>query len=223
MSARTDYSRKIAENLLQIGALKINVEQPFTWASGMRSPLYCDNRKTLYYPAVRKLICEGFVDAIKNQYGTLEDIKHQVDAVAGVATGAIAHGMLVAEALDLPYGYVRPTPKGHGLKNQVEGDFRPDTRVLVIEDLVSTGDSSHKAMQALSDLGTQVLGMHCIFSYQLPAAVNLFAHHNIAWDYLCNLERLLEVSIHSGYLPAHHRPAVEAWAADPLAWQQQFA
>jgi len=218
MSTNTDYARKIAENLLEIGALKINVEQPFTWASGLRSPLYCDNRKTLYYPHVRHLIAEAFVHSIRGQGAT----NGSFDALAGVATGAIAHGMLVAEALGAPYGYVRPSPKGHGLKNQVEGDFRPGTRVLVIEDLVSTGESSHKAIQALQDLGTEVVAMHCIFSYQLPAAVNLFKHHKIAWYYLCNLERLLEVAIRTGYLPAGHRAAVETWAADPAAWHQQF-
>ncbi len=159
--------KTIAHQLLEINAVKLNVEKPFTWASGWRSPIYCDNRKTLSYPKVRKLIYESLSTIIREKF-------ESADIIAGVATGAIAHGVLVAEYLNKPFIYVRSAPKDHGLGNIVEGDLPPNSKVVVVEDLISTGSSSLAAVEALRKAGARVLGMVAIFSYGFDTARRSF-------------------------------------------------
>jgi orotate phosphoribosyltransferase len=157
----------IAQKLLDIKAIKLSPSKPFIWASGAESPIYCDNRMTLSYPAVRNAICEGFVAQIKENYP-------QAEAIAGVATGGIAHGMLVADRLGLPFVYVRDKPKGHGRENTVEGHLDKNSNVVVIEDLISTGGSSLKAVESLREYGVNVLGLLAIFTYDFQKAADAF-------------------------------------------------
>ncbi|MDL2230758.1 orotate phosphoribosyltransferase, partial [Alistipes sp. OttesenSCG-928-L06] len=168
----SSIEKEIAKSLLQIKAIKLNPASPFTWASGWNSPIYCDNRKTLSYPAVRKQVYEAFAQVISEKYP-------QADIIAGVATGAIAHGVLAAEAMGKPFIYVRSAPKSHGMTNQVEGEYTPGAKVVVIEDLVSTGGSSLNAVEALRDAGCEVLGMVAIFTYGFPKAEENFAQNNV--------------------------------------------
>lgn len=164
----------IAQKLLDIKAIKLSPSKPFIWASGAESPIYCDNRMTLSYPAVRNAICEGFVAQIKENYP-------QAEAIAGVATGGIAHGMLVADRLGLPFVYVRDKPKGHGRENTVEGHLDKNSNVVVIEDLISTGGSSLKAVESLREYGVNVLGLLAIFTYDFQKAADAF--HTAACNY----------------------------------------
>lgn len=204
-------SKVIANKLLQINAIKLNPASPFTWASGWKSPIYCDNRKTLSFPEVRNAICEGFVKAIKEKYP-------QVEVIAGVATGAIAHGMLVADRLNLPFIYVRSAPKSHGLANQIEGDYKPGQRVVVIEDLISTGMSSLAAVDALRDTGCQVLGLLAIFSYQFDQAVNSFAQANVEFSTLSNYSVLIEAALEQGNISKAELELLKDWRQNPQEW-----
>ena len=175
----------INQHLLQIGAVKLSPNEPFTWASGKKSPIYCDNRLTLSYPEVRRLICQSFVDKIKENF-------KDVEVIAGVATGGIAHGALVAEALSLPLIYVRDKPKGHGRMNLIEGHLEAGKRVVVIEDLISTGGSSLKAVEGIRESGGNVLGLLAIFTYGFEAANKAFEAANCPFDTLTNFTSLLE-------------------------------
>jgi orotate phosphoribosyltransferase len=175
----------INQHLLQIGAVKLSPNDPFTWASGKKSPIYCDNRLTLSYPEVRRLICQSFVDKIKENF-------KDVEVIAGVATGGIAHGALVAEALGLPMIYVRDKPKGHGRMNLIEGHLEAGKRVVVIEDLISTGGSSLKAVDGIRESGGNVLGLLAIFTYGFEAAIKAFEAANCPFDTLTNFKSLLE-------------------------------
>jgi orotate phosphoribosyltransferase len=175
----------INQHLLQIGAVKLSPNEPFTWASGKKSPIYCDNRLTLSYPEVRRLICQSFVDKIKENF-------KDVEVIAGVATGGIAHGALVAEALGLPLIYVRDKPKGHGRMNLIEGHLEAGKRVVVIEDLISTGGSSLKAVEGIRESGGNVLGLLAIFTYGFEAANKAFEAANCPFDTLTNFTSLLE-------------------------------
>jgi orotate phosphoribosyltransferase len=175
----------INQHLLQIGAVKLSPNDPFTWASGKKSPIYCDNRLTLSYPEVRRLICQSFVDKIKENF-------KDVEVIAGVATGGIAHGALVAEALGLPMIYVRDKPKGHGRMNLIEGHLEAGKRVVVIEDLISTGGSSLKAVEGIRESGGNVLGLLAIFTYGFEAANKAFEAANCPFDTLTNFTSLLE-------------------------------
>jgi orotate phosphoribosyltransferase len=175
----------INQHLLQIGAVKLSPNDPFTWASGKKSPIYCDNRLTLSYPEVRRLICQSFVDKIKENF-------KDVEVIAGVATGGIAHGALVAEALGLPLIYVRDKPKGHGRMNLIEGHLEAGKRVVVIEDLISTGGSSLKAVEGIRESGGNVLGLLAIFTYGFEAANKAFEAANCPFDTLTNFTSLLE-------------------------------
>lgn len=180
-------------NLLQINAIKLNPANPFTWASGWKSPIYCDNRKTLSYPEVRNIICEGFKRLIIEKYPN-------VDVIAGVATGAIAHGMLVADKMSLPFIYVRSAPKKHGLENLVEGDVKAGQKVVVIEDLISTGQSSLAAVNALRNAGCEVLGMAAIFTYEFNQAAENFKNSNVKLDTLANYSQLINVAVEQGFV-----------------------
>lgn len=175
----------INQYLLKIGAVKLSPNDPFTWASGKKSPIYCDNRLTLSYPEVRRLICQSFVDKIKENF-------KDVEVIAGVATGGIAHGALVAEALGLPMIYVRDKPKGHGRMNLIEGHLEAGKRVVVIEDLISTGGSSLKAVEGIRESGGNVLGLLAIFTYGFEAAIKAFEAANCPFDTLTNFKSLLE-------------------------------
>ena len=175
----------INQYLLKIGAVKLSPNDPFTWASGKKSPIYCDNRLTLSYPEVRRLICQSFVDKIKENF-------KDVEVIAGVATGGIAHGALIAEALGLPLIYVRDKPKGHGRMNLIEGHLEAGKRVVVIEDLISTGGSSLKAVDGIRESGGNVLGLLAIFTYGFEAAIKAFEAANCPFDTLTNFKSLLE-------------------------------
>ncbi len=177
-------AEKIAAALLQINAIKLNPANPFTWASGWRSPIYCDNRRILSHPAVRSLVRDEFISLVRSKYS-------DVQVIAGVATGAIAHGVLVAEALGLPFIYVRSAAKGHGLENLIEGDYRDGQRVVVIEDLISTGGSSLAAVEALRAAGLEVMGMAAIFTYAFDTAADNFAKAQVRLDTLSDYPTLI--------------------------------
>jgi orotate phosphoribosyltransferase len=204
-------SKVIANKLLQINAIKLNPANPFTWASGWNSPIYCDNRKTLSYPEVRNAICDGFVKAIKEKYP-------QVEVIAGVATGAIAHGMLVADRLRLPFVYVRSAPKSHGLANQIEGDYKPGQKLVVIEDLISTGMSSLAAVDALRDAGCHVLGLLAIFSYQFDQASNSFEKAGVEFSTLSNYTALIETALEQGSISSAELELLKTWRQNPEEW-----
>lgn len=202
---------EIITNLLKINAIKLNPENPFQWASGWRSPIYCDNRKILSYPDVRQLVANTFKDAIKNQY-------KDVEVIAGVATGAIAHGILVAEALNLPFVYVRSSAKQHGLENLVEGHLPKGSKVVVIEDLISTGGSSLKAVDALRNAGAEVLGMMAIFSYGFEVSKQNFQSKDVALHTLANYNQLIELALQAGQITAQDMEVLKQWRIDPENW-----
>lgn len=201
----------IAEKLLAIKALKLQPNNPFTWASGWKSPIYCDNRKTLSYPDVRNIIKIELCRTILENFP-------EVDAIAGVATGAIAQGALVADALGKPFVYVRSSPKDHGLENLIEGDLRPGQRVVVIEDLISTGGSSLKAVEAIRKDGCEVLGMVAIFSYQFPIATSKFEEANVKLLTLSNYEAVLEEALATDFIRESDLETLKEWRKDPAAW-----
>lgn len=201
----------LAEKLLKISAIKLQPEHPFTWASGWNSPIYTDNRKTLSYPDVRSFIKVEMCRLIMEQF---ED----VDAIAGVATGAIAMGALVADTLSLPYVYVRSTPKDHGLENLIEGNLKPGQRVVVIEDLISTGGSSLKAVEAIRAAGCEVVGMAAIFSYEFPIAVKRFKDANVTVHALSNYNSMLEAALKADYIQHSDLDTLKEWRRDPANW-----
>ncbi|MDX2062361.1 MAG: orotate phosphoribosyltransferase [Bacteroidia bacterium] len=205
-------ARAIGRALLQIGAVRFSPDAPFTWSSGIRSPIYCDNRLTLSYPEVRNLIRQAFVGRIQAHYP-------EARALAGVATGAIAMGMLVADTLGLPYLYVRPKAKDHGLGNQVEGRIDPHTPTVVIEDLVSTGGSSLEAVRALRHERADVLGLIAIFTYGFEHTWKAFAQEGLTLTPLCDLATLLEVAETDGLLVPSVIASIRAWGQDPEGWQ----
>jgi orotate phosphoribosyltransferase len=205
--------KKIITELLRIGAVKVSPAQPFTWASGWKSPIYCDNRKTLSYPETRRIIRDGFVEIIRTHFSTVE-------VVAGVATGAIAMGALVAEGLDLPFIYVRPKPKDHGMENLIEGVLVPRKKVVIIEDLISTGGSSLKALQALKDAGAEVLGMAAIFTYGFEKATSSFKEAGCNLQTLGNYDQLISFAIEQGYVAIEQQELLAEWRKSPETWGQ---
>jgi len=206
-----ELAAKIADNLLNIGAVRLSPDSPFTWASGWRSPIYCDNRKTLSFPEVRRTIARGLADVVRDHYP-------KATVIAGVATGAIAQGMLVAELLDLPFVYVRPEPKKHGMGNQVEGFLPENSKVAVIEDLISTGGSSLKAVDALRGAGAEVLGMAAIFTYGFAQADEAFAHANCKVITLSNYDNLLPRAKAIGQVTEQHLQTLREWRKAPGSW-----
>lgn len=205
--------KEIAQSLLQIKAIKLSPANYFTWASGWHSPIYCDNRTTLSYPAVRRQICEAFARLIAAKYP-------QAEVIAGVATGAIAHGVLVAEAMGLPFIYVRSAPKAHGLTNQVEGYFEKGQKVVVIEDLISTGGSSLAAVEALREAGCEVLGMAAIFTYAFPAARQNFEKAGVTLDTLSDYPTMIELAVEQGYVQQSDLETLREWREDPANWKK---
>ncbi|QQR87419.1 MAG: orotate phosphoribosyltransferase [Flavobacteriales bacterium] len=211
MDARLDPALKVAEFLLQIKAVKLSPNKPFTWASGWKSPIYCDNRKTLSYPAVRTYIRQQFVQAIEHEFG-------RPDMIAGVATGGIAHGALVAHDMGLPFVYVRSSAKEHGMKNQVEGDIGTGRNVVVVEDLVSTGKSSLMAAAALREEGIEVKGMVSIFTYGFDEAREAFDTAKVKLFSLTNYSILLDQALHSGYITEKDLLPLNEWRKSPATW-----
>lgn len=211
MPSQLDPALKVAEFLLQIKAVKLSPKKPFTWASGWKSPIYCDNRKTLSYPAVRTFIRQQFVHVINSEFG-------RPDMIAGVATGGIAHGALVAHDMGLPFLYVRSDAKGHGLKNQVEGDLTVGRSVVVVEDLVSTGKSSLNAVHALRDAGCEVKGMVSIFTYGFDEAKKAFANEKVNLHALTNYSLLLDQALRSDYITEKDLLSLNEWRKDPANW-----
>lgn len=203
--------RLLAEKLLKISAIKLQPDNPFTWASGWSSPIYTDNRKTLSYPAIRTFIKLELCSCIVENFG-------EVDAIAGVATGAIAQGALVADQLGLPYVYVRSTPKDHGLENLIEGNLKPGQRVVVIEDLISTGGSSLKAVEAIRAAGCEVVGMAAIFTYGFPVAEKAFAKAGVNLIALSNYNAMLEAALDTNYITPANIDTLKEWRKDPANW-----
>lgn len=207
--------KKVAEQtidyLTQINAIKLNTKKPFTWTSGIRSPIYCDNRLLLSYPEIRKFIADRMSEIIANKYG-------QKISITGVATGAIAIGAMIAERLDSPYSYVRPEPKGHGLKNQIEGYIEKGSKLVVIEDLISTGKSSLKAIKALRNKNLNVVGMLSIFSYNFDFANERFEKENISINSLADYNTLVEMIIAEGSITYAESNRLMEWRKDPQSW-----
>ena len=201
----------VAQRLLDIRAIQLNVEQPYTWASGWRSPIYCDTRKVLSYPDIRKLVYEGLQQLIEQNF---EDIA----CIAGVATGAIAHGALVAEAMHKPFVYVRTTPKNYGLSNSIEGVLPQGARVVVVEDLISTGGSSLQAVETLRKAGAEVLGLTAIFSYNFNSARRNFENANCVLYTLTNYITLIEEALKCGYIKPDEMATLEQWREMPDKW-----
>lgn len=204
---------KVAAMLLQIQAIKLDTEKPFTWSSGWKSPIYCDNRLSLSYPEIRTAIREGLVQAIRENFFTAESI-------AGVATAGIAQGALVAESLNLPFLYVRPKPKDHGMENLIEGRIVKKQKVVVVEDLVSTGGSSLKAAQALRDAGFEVLGMVSIFNYGFDIATRNFYDANTSLISLSDYGSLLKFALEQKYITEDQVTSLKAWRVDPANWKK---
>ena len=215
MVLSVESRRKVAEFLLRIKAIQLSPNEPFTWASGRKSPIYCDNRKVLSHPAVRTFVRQLTVEAIEKEYG-------KVDAIAGVATGGIALGALVAQELGLPFIYVRSKAKAHGLGNAIEGDLSVLSNVVVIEDLISTGQSSLKAVDALREAGIEVKGLIAIFTYGLPVAQAAFEASPCKWLTLTDYPTMLDQALVEGYLNDKQRSLLDAWNSDPVAWSDAF-
>ncbi|TNJ45731.1 orotate phosphoribosyltransferase [Tamlana fucoidanivorans] len=206
-----DTAKKTAEVLLQINAIKLSPNAPFTWASGWKSPIYCDNRIVLSFPTIRNYIRETMGKQIEKNYG-------KPDAIAGVATGAIGIGMLVAEYLGLPFVYVRPDAKGHGRKNQIEGFIESGQNVVVVEDLISTGKSSLNAVKALKEANVNVKGMVAIFTYGFKVATENFESANVRLQTLSNYETLLEQALQTNYITEKELETLSEWNANPSEW-----
>ncbi len=207
-------AKKIAGYLLQIKAIKLQPSNPFTWASGWKSPVYCDNRKTLSFPEVRSYIRDSFADLAGKLYPDAE-------LIAGVATGAVPHGALVADKMGLPFIYVRSAAKDHGLGNLIEGYYEKGQKVVVIEDLISTGGSSLSAVRALRDAGCNVLGMVAIFSYEFQKAAGAFEAEGCRLDTLCNYNVLVEAAAETGYISSSDIETLKEWRVDPSVWGQK--
>jgi orotate phosphoribosyltransferase len=213
MILNKDTAKKTAELLLQINAIKLSPNKPFHWASGWNSPIYCDNRITLSYPPVRIFLKEEIAKITELEYG-------KPDVIAGVATGAIAIGILVAQELGVPFVYVRPEPKKHGRKNQIEGHLESGQNVVVIEDLISTGNSSLNAVAALKEAGAVVKGMVAIFSYGFDVAAENFKEKNVSLTTLSNYDNLLEQALDSNYISEKELFTLREWRANPSKWNQ---
>ena len=207
-----DYLKKdFAKRLLDIKAIKLQPTNPFTWASGWKSPFYCDNRKTLSFPELRSYVKLELTHAVLEHFTGVE-------AIAGVATGAIPQGALVADALHLPFVYVRSKPKDHGMENLIEGELRPGTKVVVVEDLISTGGSSLKAVEALRKYGCEVIGMVASYTYGFPAAEQAFADAGVELVTLTDFEHVVATAVETGYISPEEVAMLNEWRKDPAHW-----
>lgn len=205
--------RTVAKSLMDIKAVLLSPEKPFTWASGWHSPIYCDNRKILSYPQLREQVCRAMADIILDKYP-------ETEVIAGVATGAIAHGMLIAHLLGKPFIYVRPKPKDHGTGSQIEGNLEKGAKVVVVEDLISTGMSSLGATDALIKGGADVLGMVAIFSYNFNQSRRAFENANIELTTLSNYDALIDVACETGYVKKSELDALKEWRFSPSTWKR---
>ncbi len=206
-----DLDQLLAEKLLSISAIKLQPSIPFVWASGWNSPIYTDNRKTLSYPEVRNFIKVELSRLIAENFS-------QAEVVAGVATGAIAQGALVADTLSLPFVYIRSTPKDHGLENLIEGNIKPGQKVVIVEDLVSTGKSSLKAAQAVRDAGAEVIGMVAIFTYEFPQAAEAFKQAGIQLLTISNYTAMVDAAVKAKYIKPKDVETLKQWREDPANW-----
>lgn len=202
-----------AEKLLHIGAVKLNIDEPFTWTSGWKSPIYCDNRKILSFPHIRDYVKSELANAILEHYP-------DADGLSGVATAGIAHGALAADILKLPYTYVRDKPKGHGLGNQIEGVINPGDKIVVVEDLVSTGKSSLAAVEALRKAGAEVVGLVALFSYGFDTATKAFEEAGVPLITLSDYGALIDLLITRGTITEDKKSSLEAWRVSPSTWGQ---
>jgi orotate phosphoribosyltransferase len=207
------YENLIPKYLLQSKASKLEPAKPFTWASGWKSPIYCDNRITLSFPEIRTAIRDAFAKKVKELYP-------EAEVIAGVATGAIAQGALVADKLNLPFAYVRSAPKTHGTENLIEGIIKPNQKVVVIEDLISTGGSSLQAVDALRKAGAEVLGMLAIFTYGFPLAKENFEKSNVTLHTLTDYIALLDMALETGYIKIDQLEILQQWRKSPATWMQ---
>lgn len=213
MSLELTTSSKIANYLLQIKAIKLETEKPFQWSSGIYSPIYCDNRIVLSFPKIRKLVCDCFVEIIKEKYNDTE-------LVAGVATGGIGMGMLIAEKLDLPFVYVRPQAKKHGRKNQIEGLIKKNIKAIVIEDLISTGKSSLNAVDALKKEKVNVIGLISLFSYELEDAKKNISKSGLNYCSLSNFSDLIKIALSTNYIDKKQKEEIFKWRLNPQKWRE---
>lgn len=204
--------KAVAEKLLQVQAVKLSPEKPFTWASGWKSPIYCDNRKVLGFPYIREFVKSEMSNVIFEQFP-------EATLLAGVATAGIAWGAMAADQLKLPYIYVRPKPKEHGLGNQIEGNYEPDQKVLVIEDLISTGKSSLQVVDVLKNAGMEVVGMVSIFTYGFDVADKAFAEAGVKYLSLTNYSTLIQLALEKGIVSKETENLLMDWRRDPANWQ----
>lgn len=207
----TSIDKKLAKALMDIKAVLLRPQEPFTWASGWHSPIYCDNRRILSHPELRAQVAQWLADKAMELYP-------EAEVIAGVATGAIAHGVLAADRMQKPFVYVRPKPKDHGTGSQIEGELAPGKKVVVIEDLISTGMSSLAAVKALRDAGAQVLGMVAIFTYGFDLAAQRFEEDNVQLDTLSNYSALVEVASETGYISSAAKTLLHEWRENPSEW-----
>lgn len=207
----TSIDKKLAKALMDIKAVLLRPQEPFTWASGWHSPIYCDNRRILSHPELRAQVAQWLADKAMELYP-------EAEVVAGVATGAIAHGVLAADRMQKPFVYVRPKPKDHGTGSQIEGELAPGKKVVVIEDLISTGMSSLAAVKALRDAGAQVLGMVAIFTYGFDLAAQRFEKDKVRLDTLSNYSALVEVASETGYISSAAKTLLHEWRENPSEW-----
>jgi len=207
-------AKKTAELLLQINAIKLRPENPFTWASGWKSPIYCDNRIILSHPKIRNYVATTMAEQVKIRYGN-------PNVIAGVATGAIGIGILVAEVLGLPFIYVRPQPKSHGRQNQIEGSLSEGQTVVVIEDLISTGKSSLNAVQALKNGGADIMGMLAIFTYNFDVAKENFKTADVSLQTLSDYENLIQQASETNYIKEEKMQTLLQWRSNPQEWKPQ--
>ncbi len=213
MNLNNESALKVAEFLLQIRAIKLQPNDPFTWASGWKSPIYCDNRVTQSYPKIRTYIRQQFVNVINEQFG-------RPDVIAGVATGGIAPGVLVAEAMGLPFVYIRSEPKKHGLTNMIEGVIEEGQTVIIIEDLISTGGSSLKALKALKGAGCEVKGMAAIFTYGFKIAQENFENNKCKLVTLSDYDTLIQQAFASDYVSQNDLASLKEWRENPSEWKK---
>lgn len=207
----SNESAKLAKFLLEIKAVKLSPSDPFTWTSGIKSPIYCDNRMVLSFPVVRDFVAQALADRIRSSFP-------KADRIAGIATAGIAHGALAADRLDMSYAYVRPEPKKHGLKNQVEGLIQKGDKVVLVEDLISTGKSSMQAVEGVRKEGAEVIGLVALFTYGFTSALRRFADEDIPVYTLSNFDILSEVAAEEGYISSEDINKIKAFADDPQGW-----
>lgn len=207
----TSIDKKLAKALMDIKAVLLRPQEPFTWASGWHSPIYCDNRRILSHPELRAQVAQWLADKAMELYP-------EAEVVAGVATGAIAHGVLAADRMRKPFVYVRPKPKDHGTSSQIEGELAPGKKVVVIEDLISTGMSSLAAVKALRDAGAEVLGMVAIFTYGFDLAAQRFEEDKVRLDTLSNYSALVDVASETGYISSAAKTLLHEWRENPSEW-----